>query len=141
MPALLKDVKRNTDGEIEWGESDIELLDVVAGEAGEAEIACYKMLLNRALYDLEKAITHAFSVWKSKKEAVNDGRRLEDDSWLNVLDERLEWMVRIPKGEGMGWKVTAATIEKVLALKYPHVQVPSKGTIDHQRRLRLKKQQ
>ena len=53
-----------------------------------------------------------------KMDMGNEKRRrgyaAKENNWLEQLDNHPEWMEQIPRGKGMGWKVPATVIERVL---------------------------
>lgn len=141
VPVLPKDVKRNSDGELESGERNFELLDVVTGQASEAEMACYQMLLDRVTYDLEKATVPLLRAWKREKGGVKRGHAAKAHSWLEELDKHPDWMDRVPRGNVMGWKVSVANIEIALQrLGFHDERLPNEATITRTRNKRLKEQ-
>lgn len=89
----------------------------------------------------EKSLQGLVKTRKAKKGPT--GHAAKENSWLTVLDDRPEWTEQKPRGKGMGWKVSATTIQAAiqnLLKEQPDIEIPDTRTINRERSKRLKKQ-
>lgn len=108
------------------------------GSKGEKIAQLHQMIARDALLDAIGKQYANIDAWKKKFDA-GYRRKIggKDFRWLAMLDDNPEWMERIPRGKGMGWKLSDKHIERILVTKLGD-DAPDAATINRERNRRLK---
>lgn len=76
-------------------------------------------------------------------EGIKRGHAAMEFNWMDELDKRPDWMERKPRGNGMGWKVSAQQIVDIIIRLEgcPEDYTLDPSTVTKERKRRLKKLQ